>query len=108
MKSPRYIWQKGRTLDHHPITPGSVVRGNYSTIEYYVEFSMESHDDTGWSIQARDMKNHLSTAWFNYLGERVGDEIEINDERRKDDKLLVIKDHKPRPVQSKGQMQFNF
>lgn len=108
MAEPR--WKRGYVQEDHPITVGAIVRGNYSEKEYRVEFSGDAEDGTWW-IQARDSKNHLSTAWFSFLGDRVGDEIEIKDERRPDDKLLVIFEKKPKVEKSKdyrGQLSFSF
>lgn len=99
-------WKTGYIQENHPITVGAIVRGNYSKKEYRVEFSGDAEDGTWW-IQARDCGNSLGTAWFSFLGKRVGDEIEINDERRPDDKLLVVSEKRSEVIKSL-QMDFPF
>lgn len=97
-----YPWQKGRVLPGHPITLGAQVRGNYSEKIYLVEFTGE--DSTGaWWIQGRDQASPLSTGWFHHLGERQGDKIAINDERRPADHLLVINEQGKKTT---GQLEF--
>jgi hypothetical protein len=45
----------------------------------------------------------LSTGWFHHLGERQGDKIAINDERRPADHLLVINEQGKKTT---GQLEF--
>tara|TARA_R110002051_G_scaffold124469_2_gene197746 strand:- start:807 stop:1121 length:315 start_codon:yes stop_codon:yes gene_type:complete len=97
-------WKTGYIQEDHPITVGAIVRGNYSEKEYRVEFSGDAEDGTWW-IQARDCDNSLGTAWFSFLGKREGAEIEINDERRPDDKLLVVSEKNSEVIKS---LQLNF
>ena len=100
-------WKYGHVMDHHPITVGAIVRGNYSAREYRVEYSGE-YGDGGWWIQGRDVECSLSTGWFNDLGKRVGDEIAIDDERREDDVLLVVSEKSPKRFGEVGQTSFSF
>jgi hypothetical protein len=105
-------WKKYKVSDEFPINGGDIVRGNYSKIEYRVEHAFNNGGD-GWVIQARGVNNERSTAWFNDLGKRIDDYIEILDERRPDDKLLIISQKSPKKVKSKpkpklGQMRFPF
>tara|TARA_R110000751_G_scaffold67630_1_gene137939 strand:- start:51 stop:368 length:318 start_codon:yes stop_codon:yes gene_type:complete len=87
------VWRKGKTKSHHPINVGAVVQGNYSEKSYRVEFSGDS--EGGWWIQGRDVDNPLGTGWFNGLGKRDGNEIEILDDSRPDDKLLILSEPDP-------------
>lgn len=106
-------WKKHKVSDEFPINTGDVVRGNYSEREYEVEIAFRPNGQKGWVIQGRDVKNPLGTGWFNDLGERIDDYIEILDERRPDDKLLIISEKSPQKVKPKpkpklGQMRFPF
>jgi len=100
-------WKYGHVMDHHPITVGAIVRGNYSQREYRVEHSGE-YEDGGWWIQGRDVKCSLSTGWFNDLGQRVGDEIAIDAKGREDDLLLVVSEKSPKRLGEVGQTSFSF
>ena len=88
MARKKYPWAKPQVKAHHPITADAVVRGSYSEREYLVEITGDHAD--GWWIQGRDKDNTLGTGWFCKLGERTGDEIEVLDDRRPDDKVLVL------------------
>jgi len=73
---------------------GTIVRGNWSTIEYKVEFTGKCQTNGwGWAT-GRCVTNPLQSGSFNYLGERVGNEISITDPKRPDDKLMIIKEPK--------------
>ena len=77
-----------------PIARGTIVRGNYSEIEYQIEQIWNSTE--GWHMTGRNPERKTWTGCFSCLGERVGDEIVITDERRPDDRILIIKEPRNR------------
>ena len=81
---------------------GTIVRGNWSKLEYKVEHS-GSGEYGGW-VTGRSVDNHLQTGSFSYLGKRVGNEIMITDPNRPKDRLLVVREKKKK----KAQMTFDF
>lgn len=85
---------RGIVMGHHPINVGAIVQGNYSEKCYRVENSGDSKGG-GWWVQGRDPDNHHSCGWFNGLGKRDGNEIEILDDSRPDDKLLILSEPDP-------------
>ena len=84
------------------LAKGTIVRGNWSEIEYKVEHC-GSVDDGGW-ITGRCPDNPRWTGSFSYLGERIGDEITITDPSRPKDRLIIVKEVKPKT----GQLVFGF
>lgn len=82
------------------IEAGSIVRGNWSQIEYRVEYCGVCAD--GWFVMGRREGYPLQTGSFSRLGERVGNEIIITDPKRPDDRLIVIREVKPKHL---GQME---
>jgi hypothetical protein len=84
-----------------PISVGAIVRGNYSEVESRVEHAWTPKGETGWVIQGRQTDNKLSTLWYNFLGERKADKIQITDPRRPDDKILVLSEPKAKRVKPK-------
>ena len=94
----KYPWQKTQVKDHHPIEAGAVVRGSWSTIEYEVEITGDCVGE-GWGIQGRQVDNNLGTGWFSFLGERKGNEIEVLDPQRPDDRVVVLSEPRPKPKQ---------
>jgi len=84
------------------LAKGTIVRGNWSKLEYKVEHS-GSCEYGGW-VMCRSVDNHLQTGSFSYLGKRVGNEIMITDTRRPKDRLIIVKEKKKK----KAQMTFDF
>ena len=85
------------------IAAGTIVQGNWSSIQYKVE-----HTGTctlgGW-VTGRCPDNPLKTGSFSYLGERVGNKISITDERRPNDWLLIVSE--PKQMRKAKQMEFD-
>jgi len=72
------------------LAKGTIVRGNWSEIEYKVKFVGGLYPLNWWvSCEARD--NHLQSGYFSQLGERRGNEILVN-RKPVGDRLLVIKE----------------
>lgn len=90
------------------ITVGSVVRGNWSTIEYRVDHAWEAKGKGYWCVNGKGVDNPRQSGSFSFLGERIGDEILITDPKRPDDRLLVIKDKGAKKKRAAMQMQFAF
>ena len=63
---------------------GSIVRGNWSSIEY--EVVRCDSCDTHWWVYC---KNKAS---FNYLGARKRDEILVTDPTRPNDRVIVVRE----------------
>jgi len=74
------------------IEKGTIVRGNWSEIEYRVNHVWEHKAEGYWCINCKSVSNPLQSGSFSYLGKRVGNEITINDPRRPEDKLIIIKE----------------
>lgn len=85
------------------IAAGTIVQGNWSSIEYEVE-GVGSCEKGGW-ITGRSPDNPRWTCSFSYLGKRIGDEILITDPRRPDDRLLIVKE--PKQVTQRKQMELD-
>jgi len=83
------------------IAVGTIVRGNWSRIEYEVEHCGICED--GWFVTGRRPSNPLQTGSFSRLGKRVGDEILITDPKRPDDRLIVVKEKT-----NANQLKFDF
>ena len=81
------------------IAAGSIVQGNWSTIQYRSDHVFQPKGKDYWCINGKDVNNKLSSGHFSYLGKRVGDEIMVTDPRRPDDRLLVIKEPKRKSMQ---------
>jgi hypothetical protein len=81
------------------IAVGSIVQGNWSTIQYRADHVFQPKGKDYWCINGKDVYNKLSSGHFSYLGKRVGNEIMITDPRRPDDRLMVVKEKKRRPAQ---------
>jgi hypothetical protein len=81
------------------IAAGSIVQGNWSTIQYRADHVFQPKGKEYWCINGKDVNNDFSSGHFSYLGKRVGDEIMVNDPRRPDDRLLVIKEPKRKSMQ---------
>lgn len=80
---------------------GTVVRGSWSATEYRVEHS--GRGVGGVWLNCRAVDNPRQTGTFNYLGERVGNEIEVTQPGRGGDRLIVLREPKVRlPV---GQLE---
>ena len=85
------------------IEPGSIVRGNWSAIEYRVNHV--GGNDQHWWINAKNRNNPLQSGHFSSLGERVGNTIKITDETRPDGHLIIILEKKPK--HPKGQLELD-
>ena len=90
------------------LTVGSVVRGNWSTIEYRVDHAWEANGKGYWCVNGKAVDNPMQSGSFSFLGERIGDEILLTDPKRPDDRLLVIKDKGAKKKRAAMQMQFAF
>ena len=86
---------KGFVESGLPISTGAVVRGNYSKCSYLVQEARRYDNGKSWYVQAHDLNDKRSTVWFNNLGERRGNEIDMPN----GDKLLIISE-----PESAGQM----
>ena len=97
----KYPWES-RVLPHHPISFGSVVKGSWSELSYFVYHTGDY--DGKWFIQAYPLKNNapntMGCGWFNGLGRRRGNKIEC-DYKNPDDEVLVIWE----PQTESGQME---
>lgn len=82
----------GRT---YPIAKGTIVRGNYSQVSYRIEHVGDSNDGTWWA-SGRVPDLPLQCGWFALLGKRNGNEIDIVDEKRPDDRLIIVKEPRNR------------
>ena len=85
------------------MTAGTIVQGNWSSIQYIVEHS-GTCDKGGW-VTGRCPDNPRWTGSFSYLGERVGDKISITDARRPNDFLLIVSESKQ--TKKNNQMEFD-
>ena len=82
---------------------GTIVRGNWSQIEYKVEHCGNCAD--GWFVTGRRPSNPLQTGSFSRLGKRVGNEILITEPKRPDDRLLVVRESAQ--ARRRKQMEFD-
>ena len=87
------------------IPVGSVVRGNWSTIEYRVDHAWKAKGKDYWCVNGKAVDNPLASAHFSYLGKRNGNEIEMGGTYPKGDVLIIIKENKPK---HDGQMEMLF
>ena len=85
------------------IEKGSIVQGNWSTIQYRVDHVWMVKGEKYWCINGKAVDNPLQSGSFSYLGFIVGDEILITDERRPDDRVIIIKEKNP-PKRKNEQM----
>ena len=90
------------------IKVGSIVRGNWSTIEYRVDHAWRVNAENYWCINGKSVDNPRQSGSFSHLGERVGNEILITDPNRPDDRLLVIKEKGAKKKLAAKQMEFAF
>ena len=83
------------------LEPGSIVRGNWSEIEYRVDHAWSPSGEDYWCINGKAVGNELSRGSFSMLGERVGNEVRITDPARPDDRLLILREkfRKPRQME---------
>ena len=80
---------------------GTIVRGNWSTIEYRVDHAGKGLGG-GW-LNCKSVTNPLQSGHFNYLGERIGNEVLMRPPHGSDDRLLIIKE--PKQVVQANQMK---
>ena len=78
-----------------PIQADSVVRGSYSNCTYAVQWAARYDKGKSWYVQGRDLNDTRATAWFNNLGERRGNEIDMPN----GDKLIIVSE-----PETQGQM----
>jgi len=71
---------------------GTIIRGNWSEIEYKVKFSGGLYP-LNWWVSCESKNNPRQTGFFSSLGERRGDEIFVN-RKPLGDVLLVIREKK--------------
>ena len=81
------------------IEPGSIVRGNWSTIEYVVDHAWQVKGKDYWCINGKAVDNPLSSGYFSNLGKRVGNEITIVKGYAKGDRLLILKEPPKKVIQ---------
>tara|TARA_R100000458_G_scaffold55971_1_gene60436 strand:+ start:64 stop:390 length:327 start_codon:yes stop_codon:yes gene_type:complete len=81
------------------LEPGSIVRGNWSRIEYRVDHAWSPSGKDYWCINGKAVDNKLSSGSFSMLGERVGNEVMITDPARPDDRLYILREKTRKPRQ---------
>jgi len=80
------------SVDYMMLEKGTIVRGNWSEIEYKVKFSGGIYPLNWWvSCEGRD--NPMQSGFFSSLGERRGDEILVN-RKPFEDRLIVVREKK--------------
>ena len=92
------------------IAVGSIVRGNWAQISYRVDHSWSVGDEY-WCINGKAVDNPRWSGSFSDLGKIVGNEILINDPKRPDDRLIIVKEKSSAALQRKDlgeQMTFGF
>ena len=82
---------------------GSIVRGNWSKIEYRADHVWRVESEGYWCVNGKAVDNPRQSGSFCFLGERVGDEILITDPKRPDDRLIVVKEKT-----NANQLKFDF
>ena len=87
------------------IAVGTIVRGNWSKIEYRADHVWKAKGQDYWCINGKGVDNPRWSGSFSFLGERVGDEIPITDPNRPDDRLLIVKES--RQAKRRKQMEFD-
>ena len=93
------------------IAVGSIVRGNWSSMEYRADHVWEQKDEGYWCINGKSVDNPLVSGSFTNLGKRVGNEIEILDPKRPKDRLVIVLEKSSAKLQRKDlgkQMTFGF
>ena len=90
------------------IAAGSIVQGNWSTIQYRADHVFQPKGKEYWCINGKSVDNPRQSGSFSHLGERVGNEILITDPNRPDDRLLVIKEKGAKKKLAAKQMEFAF
>ena len=83
------------------IAVGSIVQGNWSTIQYRADHVWKVEDEGYWCINGKDVKNKFASGSFSMLGERVGNEITILDPQRPNDRLIIVKEKKIKHTKQK-------
>ena len=86
------------------IAAGSIVRGNWSQISYRVDHSWSVGDEY-WCINGKAVDNPRWSGSFSDLGKIVGNEILINDPKRPNDRLIIVKEKGKRNYK---QMEFDY
>jgi len=71
---------------------GTIVRGNWSELEYRVKFSGGLYP-LNWWVSCEGKDNPMQSGFFSNLGERRGNEIIVN-RKPLEDRLIVIKEKK--------------
>ena len=87
------------------VAPGTIVRGNWSSISYRVDHAWQPHGEDYWCINGKGVDNPMQSGSFSHLGERVGNEIPVGKPHPPGDRLLVIKE--PKGVEAAKQMELN-
>jgi len=87
------------------IEVGSIVRGNWSSIEYRVDHAWKVLGEDYWCVNGKGVDNPRQSGSFSFLGERVGNEILITDPKRPDDRLLVVRESAQ--ARRRKQMEFD-
>ena len=96
MRKRRYPWEAFHVRDHLPITAWALVSGSWSKLSYRVELAFDHAG--GWCIQGRlwvPEKREIctrSTGWFDNLGKRFGNRIEVLAPKRPDDYQEVLEE----------------
>ena len=85
------------------IAVGTIVRGNWSKIEYRADHVWRVESEGYWCVNGKAVDNPRQSGSFCFLGERVGDEILITDPKRPDDRLIVVKEKT-----NANQLKFDF
>ena len=80
------------------LEPGTIIRGNWSSIEYRVDHC--GRHDGYWWINGKAVNNPLQSGHFSYLGKRHGNEVKVVDPNRPEDKLIIIKETRKPPNQT--------
>ena len=87
------------------IAVGTIVRGNWSKIEYRADHVWKAKGEDYWCGNGKGVDNPRQSGSFSFLGERVGNEILITDPKRPDDRLLVVRESAQ--ARRRKQMEFD-
>ena len=87
------------------IAVGTIVRGNWSKIEYRADHVWKAKGEDYWCVNGKGVDNPRQSGSFSFLGERVGNEILITDPKRPDDRLLVVRESAQ--ARRRKQMEFD-
>ena len=79
-------------VHHGTLRPGSIVRGNWSSIEYRADHVWQAKDKGYWCINGKAVDHPRQSGSFSMLGERVGNEITITDPSRPEDRLIIVRE----------------